>query len=419
MVGIFARRTLLFGRLGPHVPDIRRNFDVIVVGGGPMGLSTTYHLSKRQTQTLLLEQFTFFNQLGSSAGVSRQFRIPYPQEYMVQLVKQSIPFWDELQSLTPVPLMDKVGTLWFGDPNVHSTEGNIGEAEKALKAQNVPYTTLTASQIESEYHFRDLPSTYTGLFQPDGASIDLLATQQTLLNWNAASPYVTMLDEAPVTKIEQKDDVFHVTTPLGTFTAKKLVLTPGPFADGVFNLLGFRVAATYWNMASAFYKKNDPDIQYPTWFVFQNPVGDNGNQFYGFPEVSWNYPGYIRVASDFVMQALDSPEQRTLIPNPQELAYTAQWVRDHMTGLDPTPHFTSTCLVALSRIPNKELLVDFAPPYVPNHQDIVIYATGWAGKFVPLLGRILADLALDGHTPFDISHFALGSVYFQKIRGDR
>ena len=60
-------------------------------------------------------------------------------------------------------------------------------------------------------------------------------------------------------------------------------------------------------------------------------------------------------------------------------------------------------------------LVDFAPPYVPNHKNIVLYATGWAGKFVPLLGKILSDLALDGRTPFDISHFALGHIYFKAL----
>lgn len=389
--------------------------DVIVIGGGPIGLSAAYHLSKRKTKTLLLEQFTFFNQLGSSAGVSRQFRIPYPEAYMVKLVKQSIPFWDELQSLTPQPLMNKVGTLWFGDPDVHSTEGNIKMAEKALKAEHVPYTTLNAKEIEKQYHFTNLPKNYTGLFQPDGASIDLKETIRTLLNWNQASPFVTLHQEAPVTKIKHQRGMFEVTTPLGVFTAKKLVLAPGPYVDDVINLLGFRIEATYWNMASAFYRITKPGIQYPTWFVFQKPIGNDGNEFYGFPEVSWNYPGYIRVASDFVMKPLTSPDQRTPIPNPQELSLTAQWVKNHMTGLEPVPQFTSTCMVALSKISNKELLVDFAPPYVPHNKDIVIYATGWAGKFVPLLGKILSELALDGHTPFDISHFQLGSTYFKSL----
>ncbi len=391
-------------------------YDVIVIGGGPIGLASAYHLSKRKTKTLVLEQFTFFNQLGSSAGVSRQFRIPYPEEYMVKLARQSIPFWDELQSLTPSLLREKVGTLWFGDPSVHSTEGNIAEAEKALTAQDVPFVSLTAAELEKQYHFRDLPSNYTGLFQPDGASIDLKATSRTLYNWNKASPLVTLMDEAPVTGIVQKHGKFRLTTPKGTFVAEKLVIVPGPYVNNVINLLGFDVEATYWNMASAYYKKTRPDIQYPTWFVFQKPRGDNGNEFYGFPEVSWDRPGYIRVASDFVIQPLTAPEQRSPIPNPKELAYTAAWVREHMTGLEPVPEFTSTCMVALSKIPNKEILLDFAPPQVPNHQSIAICATGWAAKFVPLLGRILSDLTLDGRTPFDISHFKTGETYFKALK---
>lgn len=400
----------------PSRPAIARKapYDAIIVGGGPIGQAAAFALGRRGARSLVLEQFTFGNQLGSSAGVSRQFRLPYPQRYMVKLVKQSIPFWEELQSLTPVPLMDKVGTLWFGDPAVRSTEGNIGEAEKALKAEGVPYTTLDAKDLERKYHFRDLPSTYKGLFQPDGASINLKAALRTLLDWNRGSPTVTLLEEAPATAIAWRDGAFHVRTPQGTFAGRKLVLTPGPFANGVFGLLGFRVAATYWNMASAFYRKTKPGIQYPTWFVFQDPVGENGNQFYGFPEVDWNHPGYVRVASDFVVQPLGSPAERTLVPNPKELGFTAQWVRDHMTGLEPVPHFASTCMVALSTIADKELIVDFAPGHVPHHKDIVVCATGWAGKFVPLLGRILSDLALDGRTAFDISHFQRGRTSFHK-----
>lgn len=392
-----------------------QNYDVIVIGGGAIGLATAYHLGKRKAKTLVLEQFTFVNQLGSSAGVSRQFRIPYPEEYMVQMALDSEPYWDELQKHTDRKLLDKVGTLWFGDPEVQSTEGNIKEAEEALKALNVPYTTLTSKEIEEKYHFKNLPDNYTGLFQPDGASIDFKATIETLLEQCQKDPNVQLEDNSPVLKINQIGKQFEITTPKGTYTCEKLAIVPGPYINSVINLLDFKIEATYWNMSSAYFKKKTPDIQYPTWFVFQNAIGENGNQFYGFPSVNWDHPEYIRVAPDFVIEALDEPNERTLIPNPQELAYTSEWVKEHMEGLDLEPTYTSTCLIALSKIPNKELLIDFAPNYVPNHKNIVVYATGWAAKFTPFLGKIMTDLVLDGHTTFDITPFRLGPQFFKAI----
>ncbi|HCN50301.1 MAG TPA: FAD-dependent oxidoreductase [Chryseobacterium sp.] len=391
---------------------ITENYDVIVIGGGAIGLATAYHLGKRKAKTLVLEQFTFVNQQGSSAGVSRQFRIPYPDEYMVKMALEAQPYWDELQKETETELLDKVGTLWFGDPEVHSTEGNIAEAEKALKALGVPYSTLTAKEIEDQYHFRNLPDNYTGLFQPDGASINFKATIETLLNLCRKEETVQLEENSPVLEITPKGELFEVLTPNGIYIAKKLAIIPGPYINSVINLLDFKIEATYWNMASAYFKKTDPDIQYPTWFVFQNSVGQNGNQFYGFPSVDWDHPEYIRVAPDFVITPLEEPNDRTFIPNPEELNYTSDWIKNHMTGLDPEPEYTSTCLIALSTIPNKELLIDFAPKYVPNHKNIVVYATGWAAKFTPFLGKIMSDLALDGHTDFDISHFQLGRKYF-------
>lgn len=394
---------------------ITENYDVIVIGGGAIGLATAYHLGKRKAKTLVLEQFTFANQLGSSAGVSRQFRIPYPDEYMVQMALDAQPYWDELEKEADKKLLDKVGTLWFGDPAVHSTEGNIAEAEEALIALNVPYTTLTAKEIEDKYHFKNLPESYTGLFQPDGASINFKATIEALLSLCKKEETVYLEENSPVLTINQIGELFEITTTKGIYITKKLAIIPGPYINSVINLLGFKIEATYWKMSSAYFKKTNPYIQYPTWFVFQNPIGENGNQFYGFPSVDWDRPEYIRVAPDFVINPIDKPNDRTLIPNEQELAYTSEWVKDHMEGLSTEPEYTSTCLIALSKIPNKELLIDFAPSYVPNHKNIVLYATGWAAKFTPFLGKVMSDLVINGRTDFDITPFQLGHKFFKAI----
>jgi sarcosine oxidase/sarcosine oxidase/L-pipecolate oxidase len=223
------------------------------------------------------------------------------------------------------------------------------------------------------------------------------------------------MEDSRVTRIRQQGKLFEVVTRHGTYTSEKLVLTPGPYIDEVVRLLGFQTELTYWNMSSCYFRKTDPNIAYPTWFVFQNPVGESQNEFYGFPEVAWDHPGYVRTAPDFVMKPLTDPRQRTSVPNKQELGYTSAWVRDHMTGLDPKPHFKSTCFVALSKDQNKELIIDFAPPFVPNNENIIIYATGWAGKFVPLMGKILSDLTLTGTTQYDISKFKLGDKIFRPL----
>lgn len=393
-----------------------KHFDVIVIGGGSMGLASAYEIGKRKASVLVLERFQFLNQKGSSAGASRQYRIPYPDAYMVKMALDAQPYWEALQLHTKTPLMDKVGTLWFGDPTVVSTEGNIAAAEKALQQLNVKYESLTVENIEKDFHFKNLPRNYTGLFQADGASINLTATLQSLFDLNNKNPNVHLKENAPVIKIERRDGIFYVGTPDGVFTAPKLVITPGPYINEVLKLQEFHVAVTYWEMSSAYFRKTDPNIQYPTWFVFQNAIEENGNQFYGFPGVDWDFPGYIRVAPDFVIQPLNNPENATGKPDPQALGYTAQWVKDHMTGLDIVPEHRSTCLIALSKIKNKELLLDFAPTYIPGHEDIVIYGTGWAAKFIPFLGKLLADMALDGKTDYDIAPFQLGFKYFTALK---
>jgi sarcosine oxidase len=62
-----------------------------------------------------------------------------------------------------------------------------------------------------------------------------------------------------------------------------------------------------------------------------------------------------------------------------------------------------TCLFTNS--PDEHFILDSSP-----QQNEVILAAGFSGhgfKFASVIGEVLADLALDGHTGHDISMFAL------------
>lgn len=48
--------------------------DVIVIGGGAVGLSAAYEVAKAGKSVIVLEKGNFFNQAGSSGDLVRMFR---------------------------------------------------------------------------------------------------------------------------------------------------------------------------------------------------------------------------------------------------------------------------------------------------------------------------------------------------------
>ena len=43
-----------------------------------------------------------------------------------------------------------------------------------------------------------------------------------------------------------------------------------------------------------------------------------------------------------------------------------------------------------------------------REKTVVVFTAGWAMKFVPLLGRVLNEMLVDGKTTeYDVSHFAI------------
>lgn len=50
------------------------HYDVVIVGGGAVGLSAALEAAKRGKSVLVIERFSLLNQNGSSGGFSRMFR---------------------------------------------------------------------------------------------------------------------------------------------------------------------------------------------------------------------------------------------------------------------------------------------------------------------------------------------------------
>lgn len=417
-------------------------YDLIVIGGGPIGLSTAYHAAQRGLKTLVIEKFSYFNNFGSSAGHSRQFRLQYEQQYMSELCLASQNFWDELQRHTPDTLIGDVGSLWFGQDIGGTQEGGITDAKATMDILGIPYTPYdNAAAIEEDFEFKNLPSEYFGFVQNDGGIINIKATEQALFNAALDSGNVEFKDWETVINIDPSvvDQITITTQRTGedastqaTYTGSKLAITTGAYINNSVQSLGVSVPILIWQMASAYFKKTDPAVNFPTWFVFQEAEDPNDPRtatntlLYGFPEVDWAYPGYIRVATDFYdYNIIYNPDDRHVAPSPESLEVASSWVSQFMPGLDPTPYFTTSCLIALcddayySGEETPQFFLDYMSDTVANNKNIVTYTAGWAGKFIPIMGDMICQMLADenlteftypaGETNYTIprSHFAI------------
>jgi sarcosine oxidase/L-pipecolate oxidase len=103
--------------------------DVIVVGGGIIGSSTAYEVSKRGQKTLLLEQFDFLHQRGSFHGESRTKHATYPEDYYFPVI-ESYKLWQEAESQIGYKVYFKAGHLDMGNSHDKSMRGIINTCRK-------------------------------------------------------------------------------------------------------------------------------------------------------------------------------------------------------------------------------------------------------------------------------------------------
>ena len=97
-----------------YAPAAMERFDVVIVGGGPMGTAAARALSARGRAVVLLERFTLGNDKGSTAGTTRNFRLTYHDPLYVRMARLALERWRELEDQAGQELLRVVGGLDVG-----------------------------------------------------------------------------------------------------------------------------------------------------------------------------------------------------------------------------------------------------------------------------------------------------------------
>ena len=378
-----------------------QHFDAIVVGAGGVGSAAAYYLAKAGQRVLLLEQFELNHQNGSSYGSSRVIRYTYDNPIYIDLMRAAYPLWFELQAEAGEQLYVKTGGLDFGFP-----ERDTFQALKAgMDTARLDYEYLDRKEIQQRYPQFTLKKGMAGLFHPDSGL--LRASRCVLAHVRLAQARgATILDETPVVNIVPSDNGAVVETAKGAFSCDRLILTTGSWAKGILAEQGIDLPLKIMPCQLGFYQPDSVSDfapgNFPVFFAHMN--GSYGEMPYGIPHEDPSIG--VKITTFYGWDTVKSPEDVDYTPSQAWTERIRDFARDYIPGAAGPLLNTRRCLYTLT--PDKDFIIDTHPSY-PH----VVIGSGFSGhgfKFTTLLGKMLADIAVEGSTPHDTSLFKVSRL---------
>ncbi|MEV6429192.1 N-methyl-L-tryptophan oxidase [Nocardia sp. NPDC051463] len=367
-------------------------YDVIVIGLGGMGSAAAYHLAARGQRVLGLEKFTPAHNKGSSHGGSRIIRQSYFEDpAYVPLLLRSYELWEQLAADSEREVFRLTGGLFLGPPDCLTVAGSL----RASREWSLPHEVLDAAEIRRRYPNFTPDSGDIAVYEDKAGFARPELTVQAHIDLALRAGATLSFGEEVLGWAETGSGV-TVTTARATYRAEQLVICPGAWAPELLAQFGIPITierqVLYWldpiGGTAAF---EDQPI-----YINEN---SSGQQIYGFPAIDGPAGG---VKTAFFRKGIEcTPETIDRVVHPHEIAEMRDRVAELIPALDGPCVHSATCMY--SNTPDQHFVI-------ARHPDTarVTVACGFSGhgfKFVPVVGEILADLAIDAKTAHPITLF--------------
>ncbi len=369
-------------------------YDAIVLGLGGMGSAAAAHLAARGKRVLGLEQFTPAHDRGSSHGSSRMIRQAYFEhpDY-VPLVLRAYELWHDLEKHSDEPLYLATGGLMVGRENSELIQGSL----RSAREHNLEHELLTAADIVSHFPATAPRDTEVAVYEKPAGILFPEACIRAHLK-RATMLGAELRFETAVARWQAGKNDVEVTLANGeSHHAASLVICAGAWLSQVAADMDLPLRVER-NVMHWFQPRSNPELfgpdRLPVYII------DRGQRFklYGFPDVE--YAG--------VKAAFHHSDRFT---TPQELQRTVA-----LTEVDAVSNALSEWLprAAGNPLASVACMYTLTPDLhfvIGRHQKHanVIVAGGFSGhgfKFCSVVGEVLADLAVDGHSRHSIELFS-------------
>lgn len=370
-------------------------YDVIVIGGGGMGSSVASHVAKQGSSVLVLDQFARGHQFGSSHGATRMIRKAYFEhpDY-VPLLQRAYKLWQLLEETTGRTLLSQTGLFLCGPQDSPTIRG----ARQAADLYALELETVEDDEYADRFPGFRIPADADVIYEVDGGMLHVEACVDAYLSL-AEKRGAELRWETPVTHWEANDETVKVWTANETIEARSLVITSGSWAsDLLSDVPGFPQLQVLRKVMFWFPVTSDAyDFSMGgSGFFFEMPDGE----YYGFPSLDGEH---IKICEHSGGDVVDHPSELDREVHPADLDRLAGFIENVLPDVDPRPTAASVCLYTMS--PDGHFVVDRHP----QHENVV-FGAGFSGhgfKFASVIGKALADLALERQTELPIEFLGL------------
>lgn len=381
---------------------IKKNYDVIIVGAGSMGMAAGYFLAKQGIDVLLVDAFDPPHVNGSHHGDTRIIRHAYGEgrEY-VPLALRAQTLWHELENEWNQKVFKQTGVLGFGPKG----SAFIAEAIASANEYSLPLELLQSNEIMERWPGITLPDGYEGCFEPTSGvlfSEDCIRGYRQLAEKHGAA----LLTNTPVQNIDIYQNSAAIHTADGSFAADKLIISGGAWNKKLLAKLNLDLPLRPLRQTVAWFESDENLYQsnvFPAFFV-DMPTGT----YYGFP--SFDGSG-LKAGRHDIGQNIDPDTiNRDFGIYPEDEGDIRTFLKTYMPQAEGKVKKGRVCMY--TKTPDEHFIVDLHPEY--SHVSIAAGFSGHGFKFSSAVGEILSQLAKDGHTEQDISLFSITRLALQK-----
>jgi sarcosine oxidase len=370
------------------------SFDVAVIGLGVIGSAALAALARRGRRVVGIDRFAAGHDRGSSHGTTRVIRLGYFEHpSYVPLLRAAYPLWRELEVRSGRSLLSITGILEIGAPESDLVTGTL----RSSRLHNLAHDILDPPSLTKRFPAFRLPGNFVGVFQPDGGFVRAEPTVAALQALARGAGAELRMEER-VLAVEPRRDGVLVKIPHGDVFSRSAVVAAGPWLKSLLPQFPVPIRVTRqvlgWFEPAERARARFTAERFPV-FLLQNPDGI----FYGFPAES----GGVKVAKHHhADETVDADYYDRTVSNTDE-AMIRVALKAHLPDADGRLLAARTCLYTM--MPDGDFVLD----QLPGCRQIIVASpcSGHGFKFAPVIGEILADLAVTGRTDHDISRFSL------------